>query len=88
MIDGIVDIILDLILEGTMGAAGSKRAPFPIRFLSIVLILLFFLGIAGFLFWNGIYSQKGFPIILGSLFLVGFSVFVSLKIRGWRRQKK
>ncbi len=29
MIDAIVDIILDLILEGTMGAAGSRRAALP-----------------------------------------------------------
>ena len=79
MMDDMVDVILDLILEGTFGVAKSKRVPFPIRILSAGLILLFFLGIVGFLFWNGVRSKKGFLIALGILFLIGFSYWYPLK---------
>ena len=45
----IIELILDLLLEGSIEASKSEKVPKPIRYILIVLISLFFLAVIGYI---------------------------------------
>ena len=67
--EDIIELILELILEGGMEASRSSKIPKPIRFLITALIVLFFIAVIGFIFGVGIISLNNDNIPAG-IFLI------------------
>lgn len=73
----IIELLLELVLEGMMESSKSDRLPQGLRYLLIALLSLFFVGIIGILFFIGrITIQEN--IIVGLLFqLLGLSFLIA-----------
>ena len=70
--DFIFELILELVLEGSIEASKSKKVPKPIRYLLIILISLFFISVAGLIIWVGIDSIKS--NLVGGILVIGFGI--------------
>lgn len=58
MLDDIIEVVLELVLDGAIEAAGSKKVPMPIRILAAGIVLVIALGLIGLLFWVGVDSNS------------------------------
>lgn len=85
--DDLVELILEIILEGAAEAVGSRRVSLPVRILLACLLLLLFGGIAGLLLWAGIGSGNVGLTVLGILFFVWIAVLVFVRVRRIRRRR-
>ena len=73
----IIELLLELVLEGMMEASKSDRLPQGLRYLLITLLSLFFVGIIGILFFIGRITIQD-NIIVGLLFLLlGLSFLIA-----------
>ena len=52
--ESIIEIILELILEGGIEASKSSKIPKPVRYLITAIIVLLFITFIGFIFWVGV----------------------------------
>lgn len=88
MLDDIIEIALELILDGAIEAAGSKRVPLAVRIVLVVFLALFFLALFGLLLWVGV-SHKSILLIL---LTIGLMLFIGIgiwwKIRKHNKNKK
>ncbi len=72
----IIELILDLLLEGSIEASKSEKVPKPIRYILIALISLFFLAVIGLIIFIGIDTLKNsklggiIVILMGVLLLI------------------
>lgn len=73
----IIELLLELVLEGMMEASKSDRLPQGLRYLLITLLSLFFVGIIGILFFIGRITIQD-NIIVGLFFLLlGLSFLIA-----------
>ena len=70
MLDDVIEIVLELILDGMIEAIGSKKVPMPIRIGLVVLLAAIVVGVCGLLLYVGISS--------GSLLLIIISIVLLL----------
>ena len=66
----IMEIILDLILEGSVEAASSKKVPLPVRILASVILLAVYGGLIGFLVYIGIHEKIWLVLVLAAVILI------------------
>lgn len=85
--DDLLELVLEIILEGAAAATDSKRVPLPVRILLAALMILFFGGIAGLLIWTGIGSGNGMLAVLGGLFLAWVAGAVLVRIKRIRKHR-
>ena len=83
--DDFLDLLLDIIVDGAMGAVDSPRVPLWVRILLGAVLLAFFLGISGLLMAAGISRGSWGLVALGVLFL-GFTA--GMAARKLRRRKR
>ena len=50
--ESIIEIILELVLEGSIEASKSSKIPKPVRYLITAMIVLLFIAFIGFIFWD------------------------------------
>lgn len=72
-----IEIILELFVEGGLEATQSSRVPRPIRYILAVILALFFIAVIGILFVAGIASLK-FSILIG-IFVLALGVFMLVR---------
>ena len=85
--DDLVEIFLEIVLEGVIEAAGSKKVPVPARILLAGVTVLLALGLLGFLFWTGVREQS-LPVMLAAgALLVGLVLLFWQKVRKFRRRR-
>lgn len=89
----VFEFLFELILEGGIAASRSRKIPHCIRYPLIVIIVLFFLAVMGFIFWLGISLLKenlpfGIFFILLGLFMFVMSFIKFRKIYGIIRRKR
>ena len=77
--------MIDLILEGSIEVSKSKKVPKLIRYILILLVVLFFVGVIGLILYIGICTLEenilyGIIVILFGLFLLTLSIFRFRKI--------
>lgn len=85
--DDLVEIFLEIVLEGVIEAAGSKKVPMPVRILLAGVTVLLALGLLGFLFWTGVREQS-LPVMLAAgALLVGLVLLFWQKVRKFRRRR-
>ena len=80
----IMEIILDLILEGSVEAASSKKVPLPVRILASVILLAVYGGLIGFLVYIGIHEKKWLVLVLAAVILI---ITVLAFCRVYKRRK-
>ncbi len=78
----ILEILFELIVEGSIGAVGDKKIPVPIRILAAVFLLLLFGAVVGTLIYIGI-SEGSWIAIVAGIAIVLITVFVI-----WRTVRK
>lgn len=86
----IIELLLELVLEGMMEASKRDRLPQGLRYLLITLLSLFFVGIIGILFFIGRITIED-NIIVGLFFLLlglSFLIVSILKFKNVYFRKK
>ena len=61
----ILDILFDLIVEGSIGAVGDKKVPLAVRILAAVFLTVIFGGLVGVLVYIGIDEKNWIILIIG-----------------------
>ena len=61
----ILDILFDLIVEGSIGAVGDKKVPLALRILAAVFLTVIFGGLVGVLVYIGIDEKNWIILIIG-----------------------
>lgn len=78
----ILEILFELIVEGSIGAVGDKKIPVPIRILAAVFLLLLFGAVVGALIYIGI-SEGSWIAVAAGIAIALITVFAI-----WRTVKK
>ena len=81
MLDDFIELILELILDGAIEAAGSKRVPMPVRIILASMILALVFGVCGLLVYIGVDIGNAGLIVLGTAIIVVFIILAIVKIR-------
>ncbi len=76
--DLIMEILLELIFEGTLEMVTSKKIPMFIRLLAAVLLLAFYIGFGGVLIYIGI-KHKSIVVIICAVVLLLVVWIVTVK---------
>ena len=78
----ILEILFELILEGSIGAVGDKKIPVPIRILAAVFLLLLFGAVVGAFIYIGI-SEGSWIAVAAGIAIALITVFAI-----WRTVRK
>ena len=78
----ILEILFELIVEGSIGAVGDKKIPVPIRILAAVFLLLLFGAVVGALIYIGI-SEGSWIAVAAGIAIALITVFAI-----WRTVRK
>lgn len=74
----IFEILIELVLEGTLELSQNIKVPKMIRYPLIFLIVLLFIGVISLFFITGILAYQRINKICGGLFIViGFALLIS-----------
>ena len=65
--DGLAEFLLELILEGAAGAAGSRRVPMPVRVLAACAVGLLWFGTGGLVLWCGLATHSAGLAVQGGV---------------------
>ena len=88
MLDDLIELVLEILLDGAMEAAESKRVPMPARIALGAGVALFFLAVVGLVFWAGVGTGNPGLIAL-ALILLAFVVIVFWsKVKEFRGKKR
>ena len=87
MLDDIVEAVLELILDGMVEAANSKKAPMPIRIALAAILGLLVLALFGLLLWVGIGSGSALLIVLAVVLLAACIAWVFFKVKKHKIKK-
>lgn len=87
MLDDLLELILELILDGMVEAAGSKAVPKPVRILLSVILALAFLAFFGLLLYIGIDSGSIVMIVITVTLFAGAVIGILYKIRKHRSHR-
>ena len=84
--NGLFEIVLEILVEGAAEAAGSKKVPLPARIALGAALVLFFYGIAALVLWCGVDTGNTALALLGAALFAGFTLLAAVKVRGFRRR--
>lgn len=87
MLDDIIEVVLELILDGMVEAAGSKKVPMPVRIVLTAVLGLLALALFGLLLWVGISSGSALLIVLDVVLLAACTGWVCLKVKKYKIKK-
>lgn len=88
MFDIILEIILEIIFDGTINAAGIKKVPLLFRILTALVIPLFFISFSVFILYVGVSSQNNMLILTGVLVFVSSAYLTITKIKEYMERNK
>ena len=84
--DDFLELLLEIIVDGAMGAAEDRRVPLWARILLGAVLLALFLGISGLLIAADIGTGSWGLIVLGALFLACTAGMAVHKLRQRRKR--
>jgi len=87
MLDDIIELILEIVLDGMVEIAGSKKVPLPIRIALGAVLALLVLGLFGLLLYSGIQSGSVILIVISVLLMVATVIWVACKIGSFKRKQ-
>ena len=85
--DDFLDLLLDILVDGAMGAVDSPRVPLWARILLGAVLLALCLGLSGLLMAAGIGTGRWGLTVLGALFLAGAAVLTAHKLHQRKKRK-
>ena len=88
MLDTLIEILLEIIIEGALEAAESKKVPMPVRILLAAGVVLIFGAVVGMLLWNGVIRKSLLLIICGVLFLALVILLAANKITRFQKKRR
>ena len=86
--DMLIEILLEIIIEGALEAAESKKVPMPVRILLAAGVVLIFGAVVGMLLWNGVIRKSLLLIICGVLFLALVILLAANKITRFQKKRR
>lgn len=72
----LLEILLELIFEGTIEASKSKKLPKLVRYFAILVIVLFFILVIGLIILAGILLLR--LSIIGGVLLILLGIFIAI----------
>lgn len=87
MLDNIIEIFLELILDGVIEAAGSKKVPMPIRIALGAVLSILVLGLFALLLFVGIHAGSGMLIVLSVVVLAAAVIWIGSKVKAFRSRR-
>lgn len=84
--DFLIELLLDIILEGSIEAVSEKRVPFPVRILLTIVLIVFFVGVFVLLFYLGVKYDLLFITIVTAILFVLFMLGMIKKIKDFKRK--
>ena len=87
MVDDLIELVLELVLDGMIEAAGSKRVPMPIRIALAAILAVLVLGLFGLLLWVGIGSGSVLLIVIDVVLLIACVAWGGFKVKRFRIKK-
>lgn len=84
--DALVEFVLEIVLEGVIETAGSRKVPLPVRLGLAALLILFFGGIVGLVLWVGIDTRNWPLVALGAVLGILCAFWLGYRIRQFRRR--
>ncbi len=88
MLDMLIEILLEIIIEGSLEASESKKVPMPVRILLAAGMVLIFGAVVGMLIWNGVIRKNLLLIICGVLFLALVILLAANKITRFQKARR
>lgn len=82
----LIELILSIILEGSMELTTERRVPMPIRILLAVLLLAFYIGFCGIVIYSGIKMKNAIIAGIGIFVLVIVAVTVIWKYKEMKQK--
>lgn len=83
-----LDIILELVLDGAIGVVGSKKIPIAIRIPVALILLLFIYGTCGLLIYVGKATNSIALSIIGILLIAIFTVLIISKVKQYKNKQE
>ena len=87
MLDDIIEVVLELILDGMVETASSKKVPMPIRIALATILGLLVLALFGLLLWVGISSGSVLVIALDAVLLGACILWICFKVKKHKIKK-
>ena len=56
--DDLLELVMDVLLEGAAETAASPKAPLRVRIILILILGIGFFGVAGLIFWVDVYKRQ------------------------------
>ena len=85
--DDLLDLVLGILFEGALEAAGSRRVPLPVRVALWGVVLAFMAGIVGLVAWVGVETGRPGLLVLSAAMAAGFALML-WALRRQHREKK
>lgn len=70
----LIDFILELVIEGSIEASKNKKVPKPLRYVALIIVLLFFICVISLIIFVGILFLK--QSIIGGILLILLGIFM------------
>ena len=83
MVDFIIEVIVDIILEGSIEAVGDKKIPTPVRVICAIVLVLAYCALVGLIVAVGIVEEKWIVSVIGAAvgLLIGWAFWREIKKR-------
>ena len=78
MVDDILELVLDLLFDGTTALADAQKVPLAVRALLYILLTAALMGIAAYLAWQGVQENSILLLLLASGMLIGSLVLLAV----------
>ena len=88
MVDDILELVLDLLFDGTTALADAQKVPLAVRALLYVLLTAALMGIAAYLAWQGVQESSILLLLLASGMLIGSLVLLAVNLKKLRRPRE
>ena len=88
MFEVILELILEIIFEGSAGLLGSKKVPMILRILIAAAIPLFFITLSVFLLYVGITDKRLSLIIAGLIVIISSASLTMSRIKEYKNRNK
>ena len=87
MLDDIVEIVLELIVDGMVEAAGSRKVPMPIRIALGVILAGLVLALFALLLYVGIQSGIIVLTVISVVLLAAVVIGAAYKVKAFKSRK-
>lgn len=75
----VIELIFEIIIEGSMEIWSEKKLPMPLRILAAIIFLVFYLGFVGVFLFMGYNAMIDHDIVAAVLFFaVGFGILIAV----------